>query len=71
LVFFFNPHSAIGIPQFAGGPIGRRAGQRLKSNRSEANWAKIEDGQGFAGVGDGRGGLRTAPVLHVVLGRDG
>jgi len=23
LVFFFNPHSAIGIPQFGGGPIGR------------------------------------------------
>ncbi|HEX7371401.1 MAG TPA: hypothetical protein VF372_01195 [Thermodesulfobacteriota bacterium] len=23
LVFFFNPHSAIGIPQFVGGPIGR------------------------------------------------
>ena len=22
-VFFFNPHSAIGIPQFEGGPIGR------------------------------------------------
>jgi hypothetical protein len=22
-VFFFNPHSAIGIPQFGGGPIGR------------------------------------------------
>jgi hypothetical protein len=23
LDFFFNPHSAIGIPQFGGGPIGR------------------------------------------------
>jgi len=23
LIFFFNPHSAIGIPQFGGGPIGR------------------------------------------------
>jgi hypothetical protein len=23
LIFFFNPHSAIAIPQFAGGPIGR------------------------------------------------
>jgi hypothetical protein len=22
-VFFFNPHSAIGIPQFGGGPTGR------------------------------------------------
>jgi hypothetical protein len=22
-VFFFNPHSAIGIPQFGGGPVGR------------------------------------------------
>jgi hypothetical protein len=22
-IFFFNPHSAIGIPQFGGGPIGR------------------------------------------------
>jgi len=22
LVFFFNPHSAIGIPQFGGGPVG-------------------------------------------------
>jgi hypothetical protein len=27
LVFFFNPHSAIGIPQFGGGPIGRPAGR--------------------------------------------
>jgi hypothetical protein len=24
-VFFFNPHSAIGIPQFGGGPIWRPA----------------------------------------------
>jgi len=27
LVFFFNPHSAIGIPQFGGGPLGRPAGR--------------------------------------------
>jgi hypothetical protein len=27
LVVFFNPHSAIGIPQFAGGPLGRPAGR--------------------------------------------
>ncbi|HEX7371696.1 MAG TPA: hypothetical protein VF372_02685 [Thermodesulfobacteriota bacterium] len=27
LDFFFNPHSAIGIPQFEGGPIGRPAGR--------------------------------------------
>jgi len=27
LVFLFNPHSAIGIPQFGGGPIGRPAGR--------------------------------------------
>jgi hypothetical protein len=25
--FFFNPHSAIGTPQFGGGPIGRPAGR--------------------------------------------
>jgi hypothetical protein len=25
--FFFNPHSAIGIPQFGGGPLGRPAGR--------------------------------------------
>jgi hypothetical protein len=27
LVFFCSPHSAIGIPQFGGGPIGRPAGR--------------------------------------------
>jgi len=27
LVFFFNPHSAIGIPHFGSGPLGRPAGR--------------------------------------------
>jgi hypothetical protein len=34
LVFFFNPHSAIGIPQFGGGPIGRPA-HPIKTQRNQ------------------------------------